>query len=253
MFDAAPNDATQRQTPPDPMIEVAERHMRMLQKVEELAMEAATASQTLVVATAMKAAAIVRGDGGDWACEADKARSVHGHTDAADAFNRITRALRLTMALEAATAERLRDLYAGVAVAGDNRAGRQASRAADTRETLRERVDEAAAEDGDIDPVLDLVHDLRERLFESDRFGPLLRRPLLEVVGLICGDIGVVPDWSRWSDEEVAPDERSRPGGRPSLLRYDPELAEARRRTKTATDQPSAQAAAEPPAPHRRQ
>ena len=114
-----------------------------------------------------------------------------------------------------AGSRRLRDLCAGVAVARDNRAGRQASRPADTRETLRERADEAAAEDGDIDPVLDLVHDLRERLFETDRFGPLLKRPLLEVVGLICADIAVVPDWSRWSGDGVALGARTRPGDRP--------------------------------------
>jgi hypothetical protein len=184
MFDATPDDAPQPQTPPDPTIEVAERHLRLLAEVADLAMVAARASSALVVATAQAAAKIVAEKDGAWACEADKAYAVRASREAADAFTRITRALRLTLTLETATAERLRDLRAGVAPARANRAK-----------------DRAAQSGVSLDPVLDLAHDLRERLTETDRFGPLLRRPLGEAVALICADIGVTPDWNRWNGE----------------------------------------------------
>jgi len=61
-------------------------------------MAAARASSALVVTTARLAAALVAEEGGPWACDMDKARSVHANRDAAEAFNRITRALRLTLA-----------------------------------------------------------------------------------------------------------------------------------------------------------
>jgi hypothetical protein len=209
MFDAAHDDAPQPLTPPDPMIEVAERHLRLLAEVAELAMDAARAGSALVVATAQAAAKIVAEVDGAWACEADKAYAVRGSREAADAFTRITRALRLTLTLETATAERLRDLRAGIVPVRQDRAESGAVRPGTTldsfREKARERVAdaiaEAAADDGDIDAAVDLARDLRERLTETDRFGPLLNRPLIEVVGLICADIGGTPDWSRWNGE----------------------------------------------------
>lgn len=83
------------------------------------------------------------------------------------------------------------------------------------REKVSERVAdaiaEAAADDGDIDAALDLARDLRERLTETDRFGPLLNRPLIEVVGLICADIGVSPDGSRWRAEGRTPPRTTTP------------------------------------------
>jgi hypothetical protein len=220
--------------------------------VAELAMEAARAGGALVVATAEAAAKLVAEKDGAWACESDKAYAVRGSREAADAFTRITRALRLTMALETATAERLRDLRAGVIHARQDRASGGPTRPAmldPFREKVRERVAdaiaEAAADDGDVDPALDLAHDLRERLTETDRFGPLLNRPLVEVVGLICADIGVTPDWSRWNSAGWTAETRTSNKDWASVGRPNPERAEERRQ--------AAEALADPPDPHRRE
>ena len=225
MFDAAADEASEPRTPPDPAIEIAERHLRLLAEVAELAMVAARAGSALVVAAAQAAAKIVAEKDGAWACEADKACAVRASREAADAFTRITRALRLTLALETATVERLRDLRAGTVSACEDRAASGVAQLGAalvlSREKVRERVAdaiaEAAADGGDIDAALDLAHDLRERLTESDRFGPLLKRPLIEVVGLICADIGVTPDWSRWSGEGRTPPRPTTPTVRRSL------------------------------------
>jgi len=254
MFDVTPDNTPQRETPPDPMIEVAKRHLRLLAEVAELAMEAARASSALVVATAQAAAKMVAEVDGAWACATDKTYAVRASREAADAFTRITRALRLTLTLETAAAERLRDLRAGIVPVrqdgGESGAARPGAMLDTLREAARERVAdaiaEAAADDGDIDAAVDLARDLRERT-ESDRFGPLLTRPLIEVVGLICADIGVTPDWSRWTGEGVTPETGASCKERPSLWSYSPEHADPSGRAK-----PEARAAP-PPGPHPRE
>ncbi|MDB5482503.1 MAG: hypothetical protein JWO83_3556 [Caulobacteraceae bacterium] len=256
MFDAAHDEALPAQTPPDPMIEVAERHLRLLAEVAELAMDAARASSALVVATAEAAAKLVAEKDGAWACEADKAYAVRGSREAADAFTRITRALRLTLTLETAAAERLRDLRAGIVPARQDRAERGAARPGAALDLSREKVGErvadviaeAAADDGDITPALDLACDLRERLTETDRFGPLLNRPLIEVVGLICADIGVSPDWSRWNDEGSSPDERTPRYDWPPPPSWGRCLAEGQTEGGAATNIPPGQSPSRPPA-----
>ena len=47
-----------------------------------------------------------------------------------------------------------------------------------------------------------MAEDLDERLAEFDRFGPLLRRPLRDVVEQICADIRMGPDWIGLFDDE---------------------------------------------------
>jgi hypothetical protein len=154
---------------------------------------------------------------------------MRGHRDAADAFHSVTRALRLTMALETATAERLRDLRAGVGAGadrgppsgalpkdGETPASSEAALAeakdgqpSDVdpsmgvyRDTVRELVSEAiAAEVADEILANEMLGQVRERLSERDLFGPLMYRPLREVVARICDDIGLAPDWSRWEGD----------------------------------------------------
>jgi hypothetical protein len=50
-----------------------------------------------------------------------------------------------------------------------------------------------------------LVEALHERLIESDRFDAFLYRPLKEGVEAVCADLGLTPDWSRWTGEGWAP------------------------------------------------
>lgn len=46
----------------------------------------------------------------------------------------------------------------------------------------------------------EVLDDLYERLWEGDRYDAFIHRPLMEAVAAICEDLGLQPDWSRWTD-----------------------------------------------------
>jgi hypothetical protein len=228
MFDAADNPTP---LPSDPAIEAAERHLEMLRHLTSWGMDAAQACAALMTASGWRSMAVICEEGNVWSAESSKQVVMRGHRDAADAFHSVTRALRLTMALETATAERLRDLRAE---ASERRGATATTSAADQaarivsasladgqaaggddvetpdpggsmgvyRDTVRELVSEAiAAEVADETLAHEMLGELRERLSERDLFGPLMFRPLREVVAKICDDIGLTPDWSRWEGD----------------------------------------------------
>ena len=99
----------------DPMIEMAERHQRVLREVAEIAMEVTRGFGSSAIAAAHAAEVILADE--IWQPETGRARALAGSKDAAEAFHKVTRALRLTLALERATVEALRDLRNGVAPA----------------------------------------------------------------------------------------------------------------------------------------
>ena len=57
----------------------------------------------------------------------------------------------------------------------------------------------------DVSPARELADDLNERLTESDRFGPLLRKPLREVVEEICADLRMTHEWLGLFGDEPSP------------------------------------------------
>jgi hypothetical protein len=221
MFDATPDETggpTPTPPPADPRIETAERHLQMLRHLTAWGMDAAQACAGLVTASGWRSKAVICDEANVWSSETAKQIAMRGQRDAADAFHFITRAVRLTMALETATAERLSDLRAGVAERRDKARDaespavtEEAAEASDAnvdgpmgiyRETVNALVTEAiAAEVGDESVAREMRAELRERLTECDRFGPLMLKPLREVVAKICDDIGLAPDWSRWEGE----------------------------------------------------
>jgi hypothetical protein len=216
MFDAADDPGSAPAPPPsDPRIEMAERHLLMLEHVTSWAMDAAQASAALLTASGWRSKAVICEEGGVWSSESAKQVAMRGQRDAADAFHTVTRALRLTMALETVTAERLHDLRAGVARRHREAEptapvkARETAEEADSlasmgvyRDTVRELVSEAiAAEVTEESLAREMRGQLRERLSERDLFGPLMCRPLREVVARICDDIGLTPDWSQWTGD----------------------------------------------------
>jgi hypothetical protein len=69
-----------------------------------------------------------------------------------------------------------------------------------------ERLGEAASLDGET--VERLVSEAGERLEDEGLYHDLTRRPLGEIVALICKDLGLEPDWDRvarefWAEEEI--------------------------------------------------
>jgi hypothetical protein len=63
--------------------------------------------------------------------------------------------------------------------------------------------------DGDVRQVERLCFTVRERLDDEDLYGDLLRRPIGEMVAVICRDLGLEPDWDQlaqeaWAQAEIA-------------------------------------------------
>jgi hypothetical protein len=129
-------------------------------------------------------------------------------------FAKISRALRLTAALEMKTADNLRALIDGVAVEQETRRAETARRATATVEAQHEAAKEKVHrlvqqaifdEDGDGEEVERLIEALDERLEEDDAYVNIEDRPLREVVEQICADLQLEVDWSRWTGEGWTP------------------------------------------------
>jgi hypothetical protein len=212
----------------DPSVVRAEGRLRLLRELTEIGMKLARGLEPCAPAAADDETGRLKG------------------LDPADAFARLSRAIRLTLTLEAKTDEALRDLKAGVVrkrKKEKKRAARRheaaAAKEAEEREVrVRELVAEAAeAEIPDIFEFAQVYDALRERLDEDSAYQDLSERPLREIVERLCKDLMISPDWSRWDGEgwikqEGAP-KRTRysifnqPSALPLLDDDDPEESEA--------------------------
>lgn len=197
--------------------------------------------------------------------------------DPAESFARISRAVRLTLALEAKFEQDLAALRAGDAVAApsvdphprppfDDPWGlKKRDHPSAHRNRIRDNVwDVMNHEIEDLYQSQELLDSLHERLTEGERYDSVLYRPLRESVEAICKDLGLAPDWSRWTEDGFPPDTRNPRHNWASMWRPNPERAEARRlanaeRKAAAESLAAAQAlaaakslAARPPDPHRR-
>jgi hypothetical protein len=74
------------------------------------------------------------------------------------------------------------------------------------RNTVRDAVfDVIDNEITEIIPAHEMMNDLYERLMEGERYDAFINRPLRESVEAICEDLGLHPDWSRWTDDGWPP------------------------------------------------
>lgn len=213
---------------PDPAVARAERRLRVLEELTEIGM------------------ALAR-DLGERARagQADEDHGLRGR-DPADAFARISRAVRLTLALETKTDQALQDLKAGVVRAREKEKSQAAERArteADEHCAAREaKVYElvftaAEAEIDDVETFGDLLEALQERLEHDDAYQDAGERPVRETVERLCRDLDLTPDWSRWEGESWAA------GYKPLRARFSPFSQPSRK--------PIARAPPEPAAPER--
>jgi hypothetical protein len=146
--------------------------------------------------------------------------------DVALAYARVSRAVRLTLMLQA----RLIDDMKAPKTAPKTVPGPTADEAevtaephrlgpADQRKARIERIVERLAESehpDDDDHVADLVTEAGERLDDEDLFGDLLDIPISEAVARLCKDLGLEPDWSElaqelWAVKEVESGHVGRP------------------------------------------
>ncbi len=142
--------------------------------------------------------------------------------DAGD-FAKISRALRLTLDLEARFDETLRALQAGKDVALKERRDVRARHDADAEEKRRrarrqkvlDQVSIAIARESESESVDEERYEaMEERLDEDEAYMELTARPLREVVGQMCADIGLTVDWTDWHENGWPDPPVSGPGAR---------------------------------------
>jgi len=186
---------------PDPSVRRGERRLRLLEELAEIGMELARALRPGAPAGGASLVDATE----DPPAETGRPKS----REPADVFGPLSRAIRLTLVLEARTDAELRDLKAGVARARDEEQARAAERervaAAQDREARIERVRElvlsvADTEIEDSDAFGRLYDDLDERLAEHEADIDA-GRPPREIVGRLCKALALSPDWSRWGGE----------------------------------------------------
>ncbi|HEY2051612.1 MAG TPA: hypothetical protein VGH03_19910 [Caulobacteraceae bacterium] len=215
-----PADATLAEAT-DPAVLRAERRLQLLEELTDIGMNLARALERQVLAAANPAKPAAPD-----AAEASTGRATTPNSPAPDpsvAFARISRAIRLTLALEARTDEALRALRAGVASECEVRRDQARRRAMadavernkDRRETVERLVIEAAEREIEDDEALCGVFEaLEERLDDDAVYFHLDRLPLRETVEQLCADLELTPDWSRWEGEGWTPQPPfSRPKG----------------------------------------
>jgi hypothetical protein len=209
-----PDDAAFAEAP-DPAVLRAERRLRVLEEVTEICLDLARLLQRQAHAAAD--AADPNTPAVPDAAEAPASRAPAPITSAGDIANalaRISRAIRLTVALETRTDEALRALRAGVAAEVEVRRVQERKRAAAEAEArsshhrseVERLVIEAAEREIEDEEALNgVLQALEERLGEDEAYWDLDDMPLREAVERLCADLELTPDWSRWEGEGWTP------------------------------------------------
>jgi hypothetical protein len=170
-----------------------ERHARVLRELTEIGMTIARTIERQAIEAAKPAA-----DG--WVAPPG------GPRDFAALFACISRAVRLTVALEARLAEeyrRWRERTESERAADLAEAARREAAILTQRRTRKrakvERIVKQAIEDEtkDLQERYDLGRGLSERLRDYERYDELGNRPIGEILARIFMDLGIRPDWQR--------------------------------------------------------
>ena len=201
----------------NPRFARAEARLAMLRELAELGM---TLTRNLVASTQAPAAA----DRDNAAAEPPPPRH-----DPANAFARLSRAVRLTLALEASAEDDLATLRAEGSlkpVKGPTIDARDAKvdqppldpfPPVDHPSAFRNKVRDCVyrvlnAEVEDLRPAQERMHSLYERLQEGRCYDAFIYRPLREAVAAICDDLGLSPNWTGWTDDGWPPEPPPPPG-----------------------------------------
>ena len=135
-----------------------------------------------------------------WQPETGRARALAGAKDAAEAFQKVSRALRLTLAVELRTAAVARELRAGIRRlpfeedAGETPAVLQSAVDLDRRRP-------AGSCSADDKPDCDRPDHEQERLVEFECADRLPRGSFREIIDALCADLGVTTDWAGYDAE----------------------------------------------------
>jgi hypothetical protein len=160
--------------------------------------------------------------------------------DAGLAVSRVSRSLRLTLALEERFAKARRARLAEIAAEEAAQAAEQTpemQRAAATdrlrgvvrKDEVMQIVEEAIDDEAQGERAEALLTALAERLERPEDEADFADRPIGELAARICRELGLSPDWSLWKDEDWAVEEaesREKSGSpfAPPGWRLEPEL-----------------------------
>jgi hypothetical protein len=196
---------------PDPSVLLAEEHLRVLAELREIGME---------MTRILKRRAEI---------DLQSAETLAGHAksdeaylqppplpgpmrDPATAFARMSRAVRLTLALETKTADAIRALRAGLPLQHETlRRGTlqaQAAEPVDAADPARRRDVSGVLTDLPVDDIQDggefATADVAraERLIDREAGESLAGRPLREMVASLCADLRLAADRGPWSGED---------------------------------------------------
>jgi len=223
MLDAHPPRTPTTPSDPDWEIRLVQWRLSLLEETAQIAMEVQRAMRDDIITEQRFEAGILRNPDGDTlpasvlvAIGTRKERRDH-----AVALDRASRAVRLTLLLHGRTQKELRRLFDGVAAdqaaRADARAKAQseAQAAAQTErvarrkaqvERVRDCVREVAdREIGDPDEARALEQALAERLENDPAYAGEGDMPLEPAVRRLCADLGLEPDWSRWTGDGWPP------------------------------------------------
>ena len=130
----------------------------------------------------------------------DQARDLQGSdpgvvgADLSLRFHRISRSIRMSLALDA-------KLAAGFqAQVKERKAAQLTERKAMAKEAVSRQVDRDT-------PDRDLHRERSDRI-EREDLEDFAGKPVSEIISIICADLGITPDWQAWSLEPWAMDER---------------------------------------------
>ena len=195
---------------PDPAIAEAEACMQALRQLTDMAMEIAEAVRMevrlehQVYGLQMNRAATPAEVQAARTSIPTKAR------DVADAFARISKAIRFTIGLRLRTQKDLSALIAGEPLAREERrkaaaegaeARAEAKRKACADKVVRVVMEAADRQPREIEPDEDTEEALWERLEEDEAYADLENLPFEQVVRSICKDLCIEADWSQWTGE----------------------------------------------------
>jgi len=178
----------------DPAVLRAEERLVMLRELAEIGMRLARALERRALAK-------------DEVAEDPTALPA---SDPAAAFSSLSRAIRLTLTLEARTDEALSALKAGVEQAHERERVAATEAAVQKRQARESQVlavvmGAAEADMRGEDDWGRLESEVDEYLSVDDAFWSDPERPLREIVERYCEYFGVAPDWSRWDGEDWTP------------------------------------------------
>jgi hypothetical protein len=197
MIDSLEREDADAEAAADPAVLRAEKRLRCLEEIAEIGMRL------------LRALPHAAEPSTDIALEATAADG-QPRGDTVDHYARLSRSLRLTLALEAKTDEALARLKSGLpaALALERAAAipREQAAANERRIARRRQISEclrtvAESEAETREEFDDLNLAMNQRLDLDPLYEDLDAGPLREIVERLCHDLCLHPDWSRWTDD----------------------------------------------------